>query len=197
MEKAYTKVDKAGYQLHVHVVGDGGVKVSLDAIESANKANGERDSRHAFAHVEVAAPSDITRMGQLGVSALVTIIGQESSPEYFEESYSKYHPIKTLIDAGSTVSIASDYATSDPDVLGNIFSAIKRNNGETASLEEMIRAATINGAYANFLEEEIGSFEVGKKADIVVLDKNLFDIEKTDISKVSIEMTFFEGKQVY
>jgi hypothetical protein len=68
---------------------------------------------------------------------------------------------------------------------------------ERLSLEEMLRAATINGAYANFLEDEVGSLEVGKKADIVVLSKNLFEIETEEIPDVEIEMTFFEGKRAY
>jgi len=61
----------------------------------------------------------------------------------------------------------------------------------------MLRAATINGAKANFLENEIGSLEVGKKADIVVLSKNLLEIETNELSAVEIEMTFFEGKRVH
>jgi predicted amidohydrolase YtcJ len=61
----------------------------------------------------------------------------------------------------------------------------------------MLRAATINGAYANFLEDEVGSLEVGKKADIVVLSRNLFEIETEEIPNVEIQMTFFEGKRVY
>ena len=61
----------------------------------------------------------------------------------------------------------------------------------------MVRAATINGAYANFLENETGSLKVGKKADIVVLSKNLFKIETKEIPNVEIKMTFFEGKRVH
>jgi len=68
---------------------------------------------------------------------------------------------------------------------------------ECVSLEEMLEAATINGAYANFLENEVGSIEVGKKADMVVLSENLFKIETEEIANVEIKMTFFEGKRVY
>jgi len=60
-----------------------------------------------------------------------------------------------------------------------------------------VEAATINGAYANFLENEVGSIEVGKKADMVVLSENLFKIETEEIANVEIKMTFFEGKRVY
>jgi predicted amidohydrolase YtcJ len=68
---------------------------------------------------------------------------------------------------------------------------------ERVELEEMIRASTWNGAYANFLEEDIGSIEVGKLADLVVLDQNLFRIDIESIPETKVEMTFFEGKQVF
>ncbi len=197
MVSAYSKVDKAGHQIHVHVVGDGGARVTLDALEEAQMQNGNRDSRHSLVHIEVAAPIDIYRMGELGLSAHLTTIGLETEPEFFEDSTSKFHPVKSLIDAGANVTIVSDYATSDPDLMANIFGAIQRDNSEAAGLEEMLRAATINGAHANFLEDEVGSIEIGKKADIVVLSENPFEIDTEDIPDVEVEMTFFEGKRVH
>ena len=68
---------------------------------------------------------------------------------------------------------------------------------ERASLEDMIVASTLNGAYANFLDGDIGSIEVGKLADLVVLEQDLFDIEIEQIPEIQIAMTFFEGKIVY
>ncbi len=68
---------------------------------------------------------------------------------------------------------------------------------ERATLEQMIRSFTINGAYANFLEKETGSIEIGKKADLIVLDKNLFDIPAEEISKAKVLMTLFEGEKVF
>ena len=197
MTNAFSKVDKAGYQLHVHVVGDGGTRVTLDALEEAERKNGSRDSRHSLAHVEVADLGDIDRMGVLGLTAHLTTIGLEEEADVFEDSASKFHPVKSLIDAGVNVAIASDYATSDPDVMANIYGAMQRNNAEGAGLEEMLKAATLNGAYANFLESEVGSLEVGKKADFVVLSKDVLDIDTSEIPSVSIDMTYFEGKRVH
>ena len=68
---------------------------------------------------------------------------------------------------------------------------------ERVTLEQMIRSFTSNGAYANFLEKETGSIEVGKKADLIVLDKNLFEIPVTEISKAKVLMTLFEGEEVF
>lgn len=194
---AYTKVDKAHFGLHVHTVGDGAVRLTLDTIEAVQSINGSRDARHALAHIEVAAPNDIKRMGALGVTAHKTMVDSEQAPEFFKGTTSKLLPVKSLIKAGINVTISSDYATSDPDVKANIYSAITRKNNERVTMEEILKAATINGAYANFLENEIGSLEIGKKGDIVVLSKNLFEIQPDEILNVEVEMTFFEGKRVH
>ena len=71
------------------------------------------------------------------------------------------------------------------------------NPKEKVSLEDMIKSYTINGAYANFLEKETGSIKVGKKADFVVLDKNLFEIPEQDIHKTKLLLTLLEGKETY
>ena len=100
---------------------------------------------------------------------------------------------KSLFDADVKVTIGSDWTTSQFDVLTDIYRGMKTN----VNLEEMIKAATINGASANFLEDEIGSLEIGKKADIIVLSQNLFEIQPNEIPNVDILMTFFEGDLVY
>ncbi len=182
MVEAFAEVDKAGYQIHVHTIGDGAVEQTVDALEKVQEMNGERDSRHSLAHVEMARPKDVTRMGELGLYAHIT-----------QRLISRNSPHKSLFDAGAMVTIGSDWTTSQFDVLTDIYRGMETN----VSLEEMIKAATINGACANFLEDEIGSIKVGKKADIVVLSQNLFDIQPNEIPNVDILMTFFEGNLVY
>jgi predicted amidohydrolase YtcJ len=91
MQRAYIKVDKAGYQIHVHTVGDGGVRVTLDAFDKVESENGGRDSRHSLAHVEVAAPVDIKRVGNLGLTAHLTTVNLETEPDYFKNTASKFH----------------------------------------------------------------------------------------------------------
>jgi hypothetical protein len=239
--KAFAKVDRAGHQIHVHVIGDGAARYTVDALERVQEINGKRDSRHSLAHLEMAKPRDIKRMGELGLSAHVTPQLMGIDPYFFtrtmdclgpERAYNQF-PNKSLVDAGVNVTVASDFVTAEPDPIFAIFSGMERmlpfekyqerfgdddsvryvtdpnvelKEGdigrlppltERLSLEEMIRAATINGAYANFLEDEVGSLEVGKKADIVVLSKNLFKIETEEIPNVKIMMTFFEGERVY
>ena len=214
MLNAFARADEAGYQIHVHVIGDGAAKYTLDAFEQVQKKNGKRDSRHSLAHIQMARPEDVIRMGQMGVTAHMSQTWMVINEDY-EGVYLPYlgsaranntYPQKSMFDAGVNVTVASDLPTSEPDVMLAIYSGITRLGedgdrlppaSECVTLEQMVRAATINGAYANFLEDEVGSVEVGKKADIVVLSKNLFEINIEEIPDVEIKMTFFEGKRVY
>ncbi len=236
---AFAQVDKAGHQIHVHVIGDGATEYTLDALQRAEWLNGARDSRHSLAHLQMATPDDVVRMGELGVTAHMSPYWMTVDKRFWDfylpylgiERATNTYPHQSLFDNGVNVTVASDLPTSQPDVMFAIYSGMERilpyeiyrqwyglgtryrsnwddnlrkgdighlpPQSECVSLEDMLRAATINGAYANFLENEIGSLEVGKKADIVVLSENLFDIETESIPNVKIEMTYFEGKRVH
>ncbi len=190
----------------------------------------------------MAGPEDVIKMGELGLSAHMSqywMIMDEGFWKFYlpylgpERAYNETYPHKSLFEAGVNVTVASDWVTSEPDLMLAIYSGMKRimpfriyqemygsddnyryvtdsdvelrENDisylpparERVSLEEMVEAATINGANANFLENEVGSIEVGKRADIVVLSENLFNIDTEEIPNVRIEMTFFEGNLVY
>ncbi len=243
LRKAFEKIDSAGYQIHVHVIGDAAAQYTLDALQTLSKVNGKRDSRHSFAHLQLARPQDIHRMGDLGISVHTSPYWMNLD-DYFwklnlpylghERAFFHQYPLKSLFSAGVNVTIASDFWVTEPDPLLAIYCGITRHipltvfneynhadspkrrrisdpNAELepgdfgvlppleerVSLEKMIVASTLNGAKANFLDQEIGSIEVGKMADLVVLDKNLFEIDVEEIASTQIIMTFFEGKQVY
>jgi len=214
MVNAFAKVDRAGYQIHVHTIGDGAVNYTVAALEKVQTLNGKRDSRHSLAHVQLVRPEDVIKMGKLRLSAHMSqywMIMDDGYDTYYQPNLGtkradNTYPHKSLIDAGVNVAVASDFITSEPDVMTAIYNGMTRSSPgeeqllpakECVSLEQMLRAATINGAYANFLENEIGSLKTGKKADIVVLDKNLLEIDTKEIPDVEIKMTFFEGKRVY
>ena len=242
IRQAFTRVDSAGYQVHVHVIGDAAAKYILDALETTVQANGARDSRHSFAHLQLALAEDIQRISKLGVSVHTSPYWM-SIDDYFwklnlgylghERAFYQQYPFNSLFEAGANVTIASDFWVTEPDPMAAIYSGMTRLIPQTtfdesyaakadysrvpdpgaklrpgdlgvlppleerASLEDLIAAATLNGAYANFLDDEIGSIEVGKLADLVVLEHNLFEIDVEQIPTNRILMTFFEGRQVH
>ena len=210
MVNAFTRIDQAGHQIHVHAIGDGATKYVLDAFEQAGVND---NNRHSLAHTQLARSEDVARMGELGISAHMSQYWMVKDSHYWgyylpylgPERANEMYPHQSLFDADVNVTVASDFVTSYPDVMMAIYNGMTRSYpggpqlppaSERVSLEEMLRAATINGAYANFLEDEVGSIQVGKKADIVVLSQNLFDIDTDEIPNVEIEMTFFEGELV-
>ena len=242
LRKAFARIDSAGHQVHVHVIGDAAAQYTLDALETLLHVNGKRDSRHSFAHLQLARPEDVERIGKLGMSIHTSPYWMKMD-DYFwklnlpylgqERAFNRLYPFKSLFEAGVNVTIASDFWVTEPDCMLAIYSGMTRHipkavfdkdHGadspyrrvsdpkaklehddvgvlppldERVSLEDMLVALTHNGAYANFLDDEIGSIEVGKLADLVVLNQNLFEIDVDQIPATQIVMTFFEGEQVY
>jgi predicted amidohydrolase YtcJ len=215
-------LDKAGFQIEVHAVGDGAVRMALDAYQRAIEMNGRRDSRHKIAHLILVSPQDLPRFKALGVIPV-------PSPNWFcyDSTYEANSlaylgldraehmtPMKSLIDSGATVAIGTDfpgvgdYLTINP--LDEIKAGVTRLPlsqeskitkpywpEERVDLKTMIECATINGAYASFMENETGSLEVGKLADLTVLDRDIFNVPTEDVNKAEVLTTILEGRVVF
>jgi hypothetical protein len=169
-------------------------------------------------HLQLVAPEDKPRFGTLGVVGLPQPFWFQKGgfyenievPYLGEERASQEYPMQSLIDAGAVMASASDYpVTIEFRPLMGIHQAMTRAGegvtdpdqilgpDERVGLEDMIASFTINGAYANFIEKETGSLEVGKAADLVVVDQDLFEIPTTEIGRAKVLLTLFEGKEVF
>ena len=216
LRTAVTQLDAAGFQVHFHAIGDGAVRQSLDAIEAAQRSNGRRGHRHHIAHLELVDPADVPRFRELGVTANFQplwafaddYITQLTIPALGPERSSRLYPIGTLYRSGAVVAFGSDWSVSSPNPLEEIQVAVTRMGpaGEThtpflpderISLPEALAGFTINAAYVNRLENTTGSIEVGKSADLIVLDQNLFALEPTQIANAHVLLTLLEGRAVY
>lgn len=223
-EKAYTHMiqtlDQEKFQIHVHSIGDAATTETLDTFAAAQQKNGKRDSRHKITHLQLVKESDFKRFKDLGIVGIPQPTWFLKDEGYFsqavdmlgEERANKQYPMKSFIKEGVVMASASDYPITQAEYfspLAAIQMGMTRTNlqdtnpehvlnpTEKVSLEDMIKSYTINGAYANFLEQETGSIKVGKKADLVVLDKNLFEVPEHDIYKTKILLTLLDGKETY
>jgi predicted amidohydrolase YtcJ len=216
LNRLVSALDAEGFQIHVHAIGDRAVRMALDAFEHARAANGSRDSRHHIAHLELINPQDLPRFRRLGVIANFQPLWAYPDPYITKLTYpvlgperSRWiYPIGSLVKTGATVACGSDWPVTSMNPVEAMQVAVTRvglTEGpgaawipeELVDLPTIVSSYTINGAYVNFQETEAGSIEVGKAADLVVLDRNLFDIPAHEIHRAKVWLTLLEGKEVY
>ncbi|MEH7386312.1 amidohydrolase [Bacillus sp. JJ1521] len=219
-EETYMKwikeADKEGFRIRLHACGDGAVRFGLDCYEAAQKQNGKRDSRHTIEHIEVIHPDDINRFEELQVIA--SIQPEHMSAESMEgHTYldrlgperSRYTwPIGSLKRSGAPIAFSSDYPVVDMNPMIEIYRAVTRRNAdgtpnegwnpqEKITLAEALQFYTKAPAYGNFRENDLGTLEVGKKADVAILDRNLFSVDVNEILDTKVAMTIMDGKIIY
>lgn len=216
LKQVVTDIDAAGFQAHFHAIGDGAVRQSLDAVEAARKTNGPGDNRHHISHLELIDPQDIPRFGELDVVANFQplwayaddYITKLTIPFIGEKRARWLYPISSVLQNGGIIAFGSDWSVSSANPFYGIEVAVTRKDPDSGDaevlipeerilLEDAIAAFTINAAYTNHLDEQTGSIEIGKQADLVVLDQNLFEIAPEAISATKVLLTLFEGKLVY
>jgi predicted amidohydrolase YtcJ len=209
-------LDRAGFQIHVHAIGDRAIRMTLDALEAVRAANGPRDARPIMAHIELIEPQDIPRFRQLGVIAdfqplwayADDYITRLTEPQLGPARSRWLYPIGSLARNGAVIAGGSDWPVSSLNPLDAIQVAITRRSPqagagpawipeEVVDLPTILAAYTINGAYAFGQETETGSLEAGKAADLIVLDRNLFEIPAEQIHGVRVVRTMLEGKTVW
>ncbi|WP_405631142.1 amidohydrolase [Pseudoalteromonas sp. Ld20] len=200
IEKYLTALENQGFDFNIHAIGDRGISEALNAIGNASMGK----SRHRITHLEVIDPDDYKRFAQLNVIADAQVAGEFTNPAHWPEvaefigteRAQDLVPIKSLVTAGARLTLSSDWNVSTFDPLVGLMHAVTRAP-QAITLEQAIAAYTINSAYAMRQDDLVGSIEVGKHADLVVLDKNLFNIKPDEITSVKVMMTLLDGEQVY
>ena len=210
--------EAAGIDVHVHACGEGTTRLALDAFEAAIAARPGYDRRHSIAHLVLVDDADIPRFAKLGVNAQFSANWMSADPDtvdillerYGAERQRKIYRPRSILNAGGTISFGTDwpaagyFATYKP--LDSIQIAVTRQLigvpdarvldpvDERLDLAQAIHANTMGAAYQLRLEQQIGSIEVGKRADLVVLEKDLFAVDPHDIAKVRVDMTMMNGR---
>jgi predicted amidohydrolase YtcJ len=204
--------DKAGVQVMVHAIGDRANRVLLDIYERVENENGARDRRFRIEHAQHLTSSDIPRFAKLGVIASMqpyhAIDDGRWAEKYIGDRIKTTYAFRSLLDAGARVSFGSDWFVAPPTPLEGIYAAVTRrtlddhNPGgwvpeQKITVEEAVRAYTQTAAFASFDENVKGSLTMGKLADVVVLDRNIFEIPPEEIRNVRVKMTFVGGRNVF
>ncbi|MEM7575097.1 MAG: amidohydrolase [Bacteroidota bacterium] len=209
--------DQRGYQVHVHACGDLGVRMTLDAFEYARRTNGIRDSRHHIVHLQLMDPADIDRFRELDVTVNFqplwatpedTYISDLTIPVLGADRSEWIYPFGALAESGAVLAAGSDWPVTTINPFPAMQVAVTRRGPDTIVRPAwtpqhlldrftVLSAYTIGGAYLNFQENESGSLEVGKQADLIVLDQDLFAVPFEDLGNTQVDLTMLRGNVIY
>jgi len=219
LNPAAAELDRLGFQLHFHAIGDRAVRECLDAVEHTIAANGRNDHRHHIAHIQVVHPEDIPRFRELGVAANMQSLWAALEPQMVELTLpflgdprsAWQYPFGDLLRSGAVLAAGSDWSVSTPDPLAAIHTAVNRKSApayaegdyeaflpeQAIDLATSLTAYTAGSAWVNHLDDVTGTIQVGKYADLVVLDRDPFAGPADEIGATRVEQTFVEGERVY
>jgi predicted amidohydrolase YtcJ len=213
-----TALDAHGFQVHLHAIGDRAVRESLDAIQAARRVNGSNDNRHHIAHLQLMHPDDIPRFAALGVTANIQALWAAHEPQMDEltvpfigpDRAARQYLFGDLISAGARLAAGSDWAVSSANPLRAIHVAVNRSlpgaagaqaepflPGQRLDLAEALAAYTIGSAYVNHLDDQTGTIEPGRLADLIVLDRDPFVGPPEEIASTRVLSTYVGGEQVF
>jgi len=211
-------VQEAGFDMHIHVDADGSVRTVLDAFEDVQKEIGRAESRHLIAHNTLVSPEDLPRFAAMGVLANCTPLWGTDYHGQYRQIYTellgaerveeRVFPYGDLVRSGAIVTFGADLPGVDlaevPPLIQIEAAVTRKRPGfpqdeafvprQRMSVHDALRAYTINGAYQLRKENEIGSIEEGKRADLVLLAHDLFRVDPEDIHAVPIVMTMMDGR---
>jgi predicted amidohydrolase YtcJ len=209
------RLDRDGFLIHMHAMGDRAVRAGLDAIERALRANGTRDRRHQLAHLGVIAPEDVPRFGRLGVTADFQPFWAQANDPASASTEAALGPVRSrwmyamasIAAAGGRIVASSDWPAPSMNPLDAIQVAVTRQplDGskpagqpeQRIGLPAILAAYTLDAAWAAREDAIDGSIEAGKAADLVVLDRNLFEVDVMRLHEVRVLLTLLDGEPVY
>jgi len=205
MTNLITSLETKGYDFHIHAIGDRGITESLDAIAAARATNGDIGARHRVTHLEVVKTADFPRFSSLNVTADMQVTGDFTNPNHWHDNddfigatrSDNLVPVKSIYDAGARVTLSSDWDVSSVSPFVGIQNSLTRAPQNLPNVAAAVKAFTINGAYVMRQEDKTGSLEVGKYADLIMVDRDIFTVPNTQIGATKVVFTWLAGNQVY
>jgi predicted amidohydrolase YtcJ len=216
LDRAVTRLDAEGFQVHFHAIGDRAVREVLDSVRAARDDNGPNDNRHHVAHIQVIDPDDLQRFKELGVAANMQALWAAHEPQMDDltvpflgdQRAELQYPFADLAALGVLLAAGSDWPVSSPNPLVAAHVAVNRRRPETPEAPPLIpqqrldvatflRAYTYGSAWINHAEDQTGSIELGKLADLVVLDADPLAINPMELADVGVLATYVGGELVH
>jgi predicted amidohydrolase YtcJ len=213
MLKRVQSADAAGLQVVVHAIGDKANHTMLSIFEEAGRANGPRDRRFRIEHAQHLRPADISRFRRAGVVASMQPYHAADDGRWAEKRIGKErcqgtYAFRSLLNEGTALAFGSDWNVAPLDPMQGIMAAVTRRTldgkhpdgwgpEQKITVEEAVRAYTFGSAYAEFAEAVKGTIVPGKLADIVILSRNIFKINATEIGAVHVDTTIVDGRIVF
>ena len=205
LERYVTELESVGFDMHIHTIGDRAVRESLDAIEAARNTNGDQiGARHRLTHLELIHPQDRPRFAALNVIADFQLAGDFTLPEHAKEMVPLIGdrafdmlPAGSMQRSGARVTLSSDWDVSPLSPFVGMRNALSRGDESFDRLEDVIHAYTMAPAYLMRQEDRTGSLEVGKFADLIVVDRNIFEVSLDDLAETKVLWTLLGGEEMY
>ncbi len=203
-----TQLEAAGFDMHIHAIGDRGASQALNAIQAADTANGGMlDTRHRLTHLYLVQPADIPRFATLGVIADFQMSSDFHFPSQFSFLYGSYLSqnvintealrLRSIYNTGARVVLSSDYDVDDISPFAGMERSLTRGAQSLPNVAAAIKAYTIDAAYAMRQESLVGSIETGKKADIIILDQNITTVPASSIGATNVLWTLLDGEEIW
>ncbi|HMJ65322.1 MAG TPA: amidohydrolase [Candidatus Binatia bacterium] len=213
MLKRVKEADAAGLQVVIHAIGDKANDSILSIFEQVSRANGPRERRFRIEHAQHLRRQDIPRFARAGVIASMQPYHAADDGRWAEKRIGKErskgtYAFRSLLDSGAKLAFGSDWTVAPLDPLQGILAAVTRRTldgkhpdgwvpEQKITVEEAVHAYTVGSAYAEFADSVKGTVAAGKLADLVILSRDIFTIDPTDIGNVRIEATIIDGRVVY
>lgn len=212
LEASVLAANAAGFPVRIHCIGDGAVRMGLDAYEKSLEVNGQHGLVNTIEHIEFVDPEDIPRFSKMGV--IPSMQGEHLKLDANEqltrlgEGRTRWGwAFKSFLDSGAELAFGTDFPVVPFNQFVGVHAAVSRKNydgsvagvvnGENITVAQALKCNTINSAKVYGRDHELGTLEAGKLADVVVIDRNLFTCPVDDINDANVILTVMDGKVTY